>query len=70
MNKPHTIVVKVTFTPNQVSKDITGYTDLGEAMVASIMEGANETISEMLEEYQNYKFIKDFTVEVKEQNGD
>ena len=70
MSKQKTIVATITFTPNQVSKDITGYTDLGEAMVASIMNGANETISEMLAEYRNYKFVKDFTVEVKEQDGD
>ena len=70
MSNLPTIVVKVTFTPNQVSPGITEYTALDEAMVKSIMAGANETISEMLEEYKNYKFIKDFTVEVKEQNGD
>ena len=36
----------------------------------NVSSGVVDTIKEVLEEYQNYKFITDFTVEVKEQNGD
>lgn len=53
-----TIVATITFSPKN------------EDIVNSALSDVKDNLTEMLEEYRNYKFITDFTVEVKEQNGD
>ena len=53
-----TIVATITFTPKN------------EDIFNSALSDVRHSLIEMLEEYRNYKFITDFTYEVREQNGD
>ena len=53
-----TIVATITFTPKN------------EDIFNSALSDVKDGFIELLEEYQNYKFVTDFTVEVKEQDGD
>lgn len=58
------LVIVVGLTENGKNPAIRHY------LRENVSRGVVDTIREVLEEYQNYKFITDFTVEVKEQNGD
>ena len=58
MSNQKTIVATIEFTPKN------------EDIFNSALSDVKYSLIDMLEEYQNYKFIKDFTVEVKEQDGD
>lgn len=53
MNKSSTIVVTLKFP------------SVDTATVLSIMDDTKSVVTDLLEEY--YRFIKDFTIEVKEQ---
>lgn len=53
-----TIVATITFDPKN------------EDIFNSALSDVKYSLIEMLEEYRNYKFITDFTYEVREQNGD
>ena len=58
MSKQKTIVATIKLTPKNPDIFTGALTDV------------ENILREMLEEYRNYKFITDFTVEVKEQDGD
>ena len=53
-----TIVATITFSPKN------------EDIFNSALSDVKDGLIMILKEYQNYKFITDLTVEVKEQNGD